>query len=179
MKELTKKDFIWKLAYLAIAGGVFMIDQTAKAWVTKSLRFGDDVSVITGFLNFTHARNPGVAFSMLDNLGEAGRWGLSFVAFLAMTIVFYFIWRTRRTETLTLTALSLLLAGIAGNVTDRIRLGFVVDFIDVQFGTWHYNVFNITDAAICIGAVLLILDVFIEGRKGAAIQIPESEIQPS
>ena len=156
-----------------------MMDQTAKAWVTKSLRFGDDVSVISGFLNFTHARNPGVAFSMLDNFGDFGRWGLSLVAFLAMTIVFYFIWRTRRTDTLTLTALSLLLAGIAGNVTDRIRLGFVVDFIDVQFGSWHYDVFNIADAAICIGAVLLILDVFIKSRKGSAIQIPQSEIQPS
>jgi signal peptidase II len=176
---MTKRDLTWKLAYLAIAGGVFMIDQIAKVWVTKSLRFGDDVSVISGFLNFTHARNPGVAFSMLDNLGDAGRWGLSFVAFVAMTIVVYFIWRTRRTETLTLTALSLLLAGIAGNVADRIRLGFVVDFIDVQFGSWHYDVFNIADAAICIGAVLLILDMFIKSRKGAAIQIPQSEIQPS
>ena len=168
-----------ELAYLAIAGGVFLIDQIAKVWVTKSLRFGDDVSVISGFLNFTHARNPGVAFSMLDNLGDAGRWGLSFVAILAATIVFYFIWRTRRTETLTLTALSLLLAGIAGNVTDRIRLGYVVDFIDVQFGSWHYDVFNIADAAICIGAVLLIVDMFIKSRKGAAVQIADAEIQHS
>ena len=175
---MTKKDLLWKLAYLTIAGGVFMIDQVAKAWVTKSLRFGDGVSVISGFLNFTHARNPGVAFSMLDNLGDAGRWGLSLVAFLAMTIVLYFIWRTRRTDILTLTALSLLLAGIMGNVTDRIRLGFVVDFIDVQFGSWHYEVFNVADAAICIGAVLLILDLFVKSRRGAAIQIPLSEIQP-
>jgi signal peptidase II len=176
---VTKKDLLWKLAYLAISGCVFIIDQTGKAWVTKNLRFGDDVSVISGFLNFTNARNPGVAFSMLDNLGDAGRWGLSFVAFLAIMIVFYFIWRTRRTETLTLTAFSLLLAGIMGNVTDRIRLGFVVDFIDVQFGSWHYDVFNIADAAICIGAVLLILDAFIKSRKVAAIQIPGSEIQHS
>ena len=176
---MTRKDFIWKLTYLAIAGVVFMIDQTAKAWVTSTLRFGEDFPVISGFLNFTHARNPGVAFSMLDNLGSAGRWGLSFVAFLAMTAVIYFIWRARRTDSLTLTALSLLLAGIVGNVTDRIRLGFVVDFIDVQFGSWHYDVFNVADAAICIGAVLLILDKLIKSRKGAAMQIPQSEIQPS
>ena len=176
---MTKKDLLWKLAYLAIAGGVFMIDQTTKAWVTSNLRFGDDVSVISGFLNFMHARNPVVAFSMLDNMGDAGRWGLSFVAILAMTVVLYFIWGTRRTEALTLTALSLLLAGIMGNVTDRIRLGFVVDFIDVQFGAWHYDVFNVADAAICVGAVLLIVDISIKSRKGATIQIQQSEIQPS
>lgn len=179
MKELTKKDLIWKVACLAIAGGVFMIDQAAKAWVTKSLRFGDAVSVISGFLSFTHARNPGVAFSMLDNLGDAGRWGLSVVAFLAAMVVVYFIWRTRSAETMTLTALSLLLAGIVGNLTDRLRLGFVVDFIDVQFGSWHYDVFNIADAAICIGAFLLIVDMFIKSRKGAAVKIPDAEIQPS
>jgi len=56
--------------------------------------------------------------------------------------------------------LSLLLAGILGNVTDRARLGFVVDFIDVQFGAWHYPTFNVADAAICTGAGLLILDMF-------------------
>ena len=176
---MTRRDLVWKLAYIAIAGVVFMIDQTTKALVTNNLRFGEDFPVISGFLNFTHARNPGVAFSMFDNMGDVGRWGLSFVAFLAMTAVIYFIWRTRSTDSLTLTALSLMLAGIVGNVTDRIRLGFVVDFIDVQFGSWHYDVFNVADAAICIGAVLLILDMLIKSRKGAAMQIPQSEIQPS
>jgi signal peptidase II len=56
--------------------------------------------------------------------------------------------------------LALLLAGIVGNVTDRIRLGFVIDFIDVQFGNWHYPTFNVADAAICVGAGLLIIDMF-------------------
>ena len=57
-------------------------------------------------------------------------------------------------------ALALLLAGIIGNVVDRIRLGFVIDFIDVQFGTWHYPTFNVADIAICIGAGLMIIDTF-------------------
>ena len=62
-------------------------------------------------------------------------------------------------------ALALLLAGIAGNVTDRIRLGFVVDFIDVQFGSWHYPTFNVADAAICVGAGLLVIDMFLSKRR--------------
>jgi signal peptidase II len=72
----------------------------------------------------------------------------------------YYFWRVPRTEDRLLGALALLLAGIVGNVTDRIRLGFVIDFIDVQFGNWHYPTFNVADAAICVGAGLLIIDMF-------------------
>jgi signal peptidase II len=162
---VNKKDVIWKLAYLAIAGGVFLMDQTTKAWAVRRLRFGDDIPVIQGFLNFAYAQNTGVAFSMLDDQGSTGRWGLSIVALVAAVLVVYFFWRTPRTDDRILGALALLLAGIAGNVTDRVRLGFVVDFIDVQFGSWHYPTFNVADTAICIGAGLLIIDMFLSKRK--------------
>ena len=162
---MTKKDFIWKLAYLAIAGGVFMIDQVSKSWATRVLRFNGDKPVIDGFLSFAYAQNTGVAFSMLDDKGDAGRWGLSVVAFVAAALVLYFFWRTPRTDDRILGALSLLLAGIVGNVTDRMRLGFVVDFIDVQFGNWHYPTFNVADAAICVGAGLLLIDMVLSKRS--------------
>lgn len=162
---MNKRLFYWKLAYLALAAGVFMIDQTTKAWAARSLRFGGDRSVISGFLNFTYANNPGVAFSMLDEHGEAGRWGLSIVAIVAATLVMYFFWRTPRTDDRVLGSLALLLAGIVGNVIDRIRLGFVIDFIDVQFGSWHYPTFNVADVAICCGAGLLLLDVMLTKRR--------------
>jgi len=161
---VNKKDFYWKVAYLLIAGGVFLIDQTTKAWAVRKLRFGDDVSVIPNFLNFAYAQNPGVAFSFLDNHGEAGRWGLSVVAGAAAVLVLYYFWRVPRTHDRLLGALALLLAGIIGNLTDRARLGFVIDFIDVQFGNWHYPTFNVADAAICIGAGLLILDMFLSKK---------------
>ena len=144
-----------------------MIDQTTKAWATRVLRFNGDRSLISGFLNLAYAQNTGVAFSMFDNNGDTGRWGLSIVAFAAATLVLFFFWRTPRTDDRILGALALLLAGIAGNVTDRMRLGFVVDFIDVQFGSWHYPTFNVADAAICVGAGLLVLDMLLskKGRK--------------
>lgn len=157
---MTRHDIIWKLAYLAIAGGVFMIDQTSKAWATRVLPFEGDRPVISGFLNFAYAQNTGVAFSMLDNNGDAGRWGLSAVAVIAATLVLYFFWRTPRSDDRMMGALALLLAGIVGNVTDRLRLGYVIDFIDVQFGSWHYPTFNVADAAICVGAGLLVIDMF-------------------
>ena len=142
-----------------------MVDQVTKAWATRVLRSGGDRSVISAFLNFTYAQNPGVAFSMLDDHGDGGRWALSAVAFVAAALVLYFFWRTPRSDDRILGSLALLLAGIVGNVTDRLRLGFVIDWIDVQFGNWHYPTFNVADAAICIGAVLLLIDVFFAKRK--------------
>ncbi len=162
---MNKKDIFWKLGYLAAAGAVFMIDQTTKAWAIRRLRFGDVKEVIPDFLNFAYAQNTGVAFSMFDDHGDTGRWGLSIVAIIAATLVLYFFWKTPRSDDRILGALALLLAGIVGNVVDRARLGFVVDFIDVQIGNWHYPTFNIADMSICIGAGLLILDMFLSKKK--------------
>lgn len=144
-----------------MAGAVFMIDQVTKAWAIRRLRFGDDMVVIPDFLNFAYAQNTGVAFSFLDNHGDAGRFGLSAVAIVAAVLVLYYFWRIPHNHDRLLGALGLLLAGIVGNVVDRLRLGFVIDFIDVQFGSWHYPTFNVADMAICVGAGLLILDMFL------------------
>ena len=158
---MNKKDLFWKLGYLLASGAIFMIDQTTKAWAVRRLRFGDDIPVISGFLNFAYAQNTGAAFSIFDSHGDAGRWGLSAVALFASVLVLYYFWRTPRSDDRMLGALALLLAGIIGNVTDRIRLGYVVDFIDVQFGSWHYPTFNVADMAIVSGAGLLIIDMFL------------------
>ena len=80
---MTKRDLIWKLAYLAVAGAVFMIDQSTKAWATRRLRFDGEWTIVPGFLNFAYAQNTGVAFSMFDQQGDPGRWGLSVVALAA------------------------------------------------------------------------------------------------
>lgn len=144
-----------------MGGMMFMIDQMTKSWAVARLRGKDPVSVISGFLNFAYAQNTGVAFSMLDSHGDTGRWGLSAAAVIAATLVLYFFWKTPKTDDRVLGSLALLLAGIAGNVTDRTRLGFVVDFIDVQYGNWHYPTFNVADVAICVGAGLMILDIIL------------------
>ena len=162
---MNKKDILWKLAYLAASGAIFIIDQMTKAWAVRRLRFGDVREVIPSFLNFAYAENPGVAFSFFNDHGDAGRWGLSAVALVAAALVLYYFWRIPRSDDRVLGALALLLAGIVGNVTDRMRLGFVVDFIDVQFGSWHYPTFNVADMAICLGAGLLILDIIFNRKK--------------
>ncbi len=162
---MNKKDFLWKFGYLAVSGAVFMIDQTTKAWATRVLRFEGEREVISNILNLVYAQNTGVAFSIMDDHGDAGRWGLSVVAIVAAALVLYFFWRTPRSDDRILGSLALLLAGIVGNVTDRARLGFVVDFIQVHYKDWYYPVFNVADSAICIGAGLLILDMFLSKRS--------------
>lgn len=156
-----------------------MIDQTTKAWAVRRLRFGGDKEIIPGFLNFVYAENTGVAFSMLDDHGNTGRWGLSVVAGIAATLVLYYFWRVPRTNDRLLGALALLLAGIIGNVTDRIRLGFVVDFIQVHYKDWYYPVFNVADIAICIGAGLLIIDMFWAKKTEDGSQKTENEVKAS
>ena len=175
---MKKSDIFWKLGYLAITAGVFLIDQVTKAWAARSLRFDGDRSVIPGFLNFGYATNTGVAFSMLDDQGDAGRWGLSVVAIVAGVLVLYYFWRTPRADDRMLGGLALLLAGIAGNVVDRLRLGFVIDFIDVQFGNWHYPTFNVADMAIVIGAGLLIIDMFVSKKnQNSKVETQKSEVR--
>ncbi|MFV0389920.1 MAG: signal peptidase II [Pyrinomonadaceae bacterium] len=156
-----KRTTFWKFAYIGATVAVFFLDQVTKAWAAKSIRFNGSMELIPNFLSFSYATNPGVAFSMFDGHGESGRWALSFVALLAAVLVLYFFWRTPRSDDRLLSALALILAGILGNAFDRIRLGFVIDFIDFQFGGWHYPTFNVADIAICIGAGLLVLDMFL------------------
>ena len=132
---------------------------------SEKLRFGGDMVIIQDFFNLTYTENTGVAFSLFNNYGDSGRWVLSAVAFLAATLVIYFFWRTPRSDDRILGALALFLAGILGNLADRVRLGFVIDFIDFQFGSWHYPTFNIADIAICTGAGLFILDMFLSNER--------------
>ncbi len=153
-----------------MSGGVFLIDQATKAWAIRRLRFGGDQTVIPNFLNFAYAENTGVAFSQLQDGGDAGRWGLSVVAGIAAILVLYYFWRVPRAHDRLLGALALLLAGIVGNLVDRARLGFVIDWIDVQFGAWHYPTFNVADAAICIGAGLLIIDMFFSKKNQKTVE---------
>lgn len=156
-----------KGAYLATSVGFLLLDQATKLWARESLRFSDSVAVIPNFLSLIYAENTGVAFSLFSGGGGTGRWLLSALAGAAAVAVFYYLWRAPKTENCLSSALTLLLAGILGNFASRVLHGFVVDWIDVQFGAWHYPTFNLADVWICSGAGLLILDMFLSGEKEA------------
>ncbi len=163
-----RSRFAWRAGYLLAAFGVYMADQASKAWAVKSLRFGEDRVVIRGFLQFAYTENPGIAFGQLQEGGSFGRWFFVVLASAATIAVFYYFMRTPRNDDRILGACALLLAGILGNLTDRVRLGYVVDFIVMHAGDYHWPTFNIADASICIGAVLLLLDLLFAHRKQTA-----------
>ena len=155
----------WRIWYLLAAFGIYMVDQMSKAWAARALRLGEDKTIIGGFLNFAYAENPGIAFGQLQEGGWWGRWALAALASAAAIAVLTYFFRTSRSDDRILGACALLLAGIAGNLTDRIRLGHVIDFINLHAGDYHWPTFNVADASICIGAGLLILDLILEGKR--------------
>ena len=155
----------WRAGYLLAAFGIYMVDQVTKAWAVRTLRVTDDLTIIRGFLDFVYTENPGIAFGQLQRTGALGRWffaGLAIAA--ALTVLFYFF-RASRTDDRILGACALLLGGIAGNLTDRIRFGYVIDFISLHARSYHWPTFNVADASICVGALLLAYDLVFGGKK--------------
>ncbi|MDQ3803329.1 MAG: signal peptidase II [Acidobacteriota bacterium] len=155
----------WRAAYLLAAALLYLVDQMTKAWAVRRLRLGDTVRVVEGLLHFGYAENTGIAFGQLQQGGEFGRWMLAALAALAAVGVLVYFFRVKSADDRVLGACALLLAGIAGNLTDRVRLGHVVDFIELHLGTYQWPTFNVADAAICVGAGLLALDLILEGRR--------------
>lgn len=155
----------WRAGYLIGAAGLYLVDQSTKAWAVRALRADSGRTVVSGALDFVYAENPGIAFGQLQEGGSFGRWFfVVLAAAAAISVLFYFL-RTPRTDDRILGACALLLAGIAGNLTDRVRLGYVIDFILLHAGQYHWPTFNVADACISIGAVLLAYDLIIAGKK--------------
>ena len=165
----------WRAAYLLAAAGVYLADQATKAWAARRLRFGETVTVVERFIYFDYATNDGIAFGQLQEGGEFGRWMLVGLAAAAVLAVLVYFLRTTRADDRVLGACALLLAGIVGNLTDRVRLGYVVDFIEVHLGSYQWPTFNVADAAICVGAGLLALDLILEGRREGRMKAVASE----
>jgi signal peptidase II len=166
----------WRVAYLVASFGIYMVDQASKAWAVRALRFGQTRVVVEGLLALEYAENRGIAFGQLQEGGSFGRWFFVVLAALAATAVLYYFWRTPRTDDRVLGACALLLAGILGNMTDRSRLGYVIDFILLHWGQYHWPTFNVADASICAGALLLVLDLFLEGRRKEAVGNQQSAV---
>jgi len=160
--------FAWRAGYLLAAFGIYMADQASKAWAVKTLRFGEERVLIRGLLQFIYTENPGIAFGQLQEGGAFGRWFFVVLAVLAALAVLYYFMRTPRNDDRILGSCALLLAGILGNLTDRVRLGYVVDFIVLHAGNYHWPTFNIADASITVGALLLAYDLIFSRKSTQA-----------
>jgi signal peptidase II len=147
--------------YLLIASSVFLLDQLTK-WAIVD-HFSPDAMrpVVPGLFSLVRVENPGIAFGMLGHLSSGAAFGLIIlVSAAAIALVCYLLWRADPSALLAGVALALILGGATGNLVDRIIRGRVVDFLDFYFGTYHWPAFNVADSAICVGAALLVLDLF-------------------
>jgi len=160
----SKTRLTWRVGYLGASLGVYLMDQASKAWAVRRLRF-EDRSIIRGAVDLVYAENRGIAFGQLQEGGQFGRWFFVVLAGAAAIAVLFYFLRTPRNDDRVLGACALLLAGILGNLTDRVRLGFVIDFILLHAGSYHWPTFNIADASITIGALLLAYDLVFASRS--------------
>lgn len=151
---------LFAISIIAIA-----LDQITKHLAVAYLEYLD-VAPVTPFFYLTLRFNEGAAFSFLAGAGGWQRWLFAVLAFAVSIVLIIWITRIYRQKgnTLEALALSLILGGALGNLYDRVVLGHVVDFIVLHYQTYEWPAFNIADSAICVGAVLLILDMF-KGRK--------------
>ena len=146
------------LLFSATAGLVVFLDQVTKYAVTSIMGLHESFSVVAGFFDITYVRNPGAAFGFLAGAAPLFRS----IFFLAVTIaaialIIHYIRGSEEKEPLLIFSLSLILGGAVGNLIDRVRLGEVIDFLDVYVSSFHWPAFNVADSAISVGAVLILV----------------------
>jgi len=147
---------------------VLLLDQGSKLRVDDAMALHEPVRLLPS-LALTKSYNTGAAFSFLDDASGWQRWFFSALAVVVCGILFAWLRRLHAAEWRTALGLALILGGAIGNLIDRILHGYVIDFIDVYYRTWHFATFNVADSAISIGAALLLLDVLLgRGSKTAA-----------
>ena len=145
------------LRWLLLSAAIILVDQVTKLIVLDHFSLHETLPLIPGLLNFTLAFNDGAAFSFLQGAGGWQRWFFTMLAIVVSAVLVVWLKRTPRGDWRTALPLALVVGGAIGNVIDRIRLGHVVDFIDVHYQSWSFPAFNVADSAISIGAVLLIV----------------------
>jgi len=148
---------------------VIVVDQLTKLWIERTMVLGDSFTVMP-LLDIVRAHNYGAAFSFLDDAGGWQRWAFTVLAVgVSIALVFWLRKLALATHGLLAFGLSLIVGGAIGNVIDRIEHGFVVDFVHVHWGPHFFPAFNVADSAISVGAVLVILDSLLEGRRARRV----------
>ena len=159
------------LVWYAIAGVVMAIDQVTKLYIEHNFQLYQTLDVLAPIFNFTLAHNYGAAFSFLADKGGWQKWLFSGLALLVSVVLGWYLTHVPRIARVLSTGLALVMAGALGNLIDRVRLGYVIDFLHVHYGNvWHFPIFNIADVAINIGVALILFDAFFLEKKRQPLQ---------
>jgi len=138
---------------LLLGLAVILLDQLTKQWIRSAFVYGESRPIIDGFFNLTYVRNDGAAWNILSG------HGIVLILISVAVLVLLVIYRRSflQEQFLHKILLGLMVGGIVGNLIDRIRFGWVTDFLEFKFGSYHYPSFNVADSAICIAVGLYIL----------------------
>ncbi len=163
---------------LILISVVAVLDQSTKWFVVRHLDLGTGLIIVPGFLDLRHVRNTGAAWGMF---GDTNAWLVLFSVGILLCLVFFrrrFLGNASRLQRI---AMALIIGGIVGNVLDRMRYGYVVDFLDCHWQNHHFPTFNIADSAICSGvAAYLIAAHWIERRSiRSHASTPDESSSPS
>ncbi len=161
MSRQTNASFI---PWLGFALVLILADQFIKVLIVGSYQLGESLTV-NSFFNLVRAHNTGAAFSFLRDASGWQRWLFTGIGIVAAGAILWML-RAHAGQKLFSFALACILGGAIGNVIDRLRLGYVVDFLQFHYAGWYFPAFNIADSAITVGAVGLILDELLRVRRG-------------
>jgi signal peptidase II len=167
MAGRTGRDWRWLM--LVIAAAIVALDRVTKQWIVKNIFIGRAIVVWPHVFRLTHVLNTGAAFSMFEDAKSQELVRNCLVAFslLAVVVVLVLIWKMGRTLSPTSIALAMILGGAVGNLYDRWRFHYVVDFLEVHIYHYHWPDFNVADSAIVVGACLLLLEMLRPQRDTA------------
>ncbi len=141
-----------------------IIDQITKIAVDRTMQISDSITIVEHFFHLTYVRNRGAAFSFLSDAS----WRLPFfisITIIAALVILVAFQKMRDDQRLAHTSLAMIFSGAVGNLIDRIRLGEVIDFLDVHWYQHHWPAFNVADSLICVGVFLLALDMMLEEKR--------------
>jgi signal peptidase II len=145
------------LNWLWLSALVIALDQATKQLVDTSMRLYQSIELVP-FFQLTYLRNQGAAFSFLSQAGGWQRWFFIGLAVVASGFICYWLRKLDQDRRWEAAAWALVLGGALGNLIDRILYGYVIDFLDVYYGEWHFPAFNVADSAITVGVGMLLLD---------------------
>jgi signal peptidase II len=165
MHPFASRYLPWSIALLT-----GLADQATKALVVRVVPPGRGIVVIPGLFDLTLVTNPGGIFGILRDVdGPLRRILFSIIPALAIVLILWYAWALSADRRWSRAALGMILGGAAGNLLDRLRLGSVIDFLDVYVGRYHWPAFNLADSCICAGVAMLLLEgIFFERSAGEA-----------
>lgn len=152
------------LRWYILSAFVVLADQLTKNIVTENFLYGENLNVFSG-VNLILIHNAGAAFSFLSEAGGWQRWLFLLISLIVSIILAAWLYRLKKTQFFMSLSLSLILGGAIGNLIDRIFLGYIIDFIDIFYKSYHWPVFNIADASITLGVAIFIINNLVVSKN--------------